>query len=43
MTKDELLRLTNEVLQDALEEDQYVLELILTGLKKSKIMKRARI
>ncbi|MBZ5748735.1 MULTISPECIES: PaaI family thioesterase [Metabacillus] len=34
MTKDELLRLTNEVLQDALEEDQYVLELILTGLKK---------
>ena len=34
MTKDELLRLTNEVLRDALEEDQYVLELILTGLKK---------
>jgi hypothetical protein len=37
MTKDELLRLTNEVLQDALEEDQYVLELILTGLKKKAI------
>ena len=34
MTKDELLRLTNEVLQNALEEDQDVLELILTGLKK---------
>jgi uncharacterized protein (TIGR00369 family) len=33
MTKDELLQLTNEVLQNAEEEDQHVLELVLRGLK----------
>ncbi|MCM3160370.1 PaaI family thioesterase [Metabacillus litoralis] len=34
MTKDELLKLSSEVLQNANEEDQYVLELLLNGLKK---------
>jgi uncharacterized protein (TIGR00369 family) len=34
MTKDELLQLTNEVLQNSDIEDQYVLELLLSGLKR---------
>jgi uncharacterized protein (TIGR00369 family) len=34
MTKDELFELSSEVLQNANEEDQYVLELLLNGLKK---------
>ncbi|MGM7720245.1 PaaI family thioesterase [uncultured Metabacillus sp.] len=34
MTKEELLQLTKEILQEADDEDQYVLQLLLSGLKR---------